>query len=163
MAPPQLAVGSQVYIHAKSFRTTHPSCKLAEKNLGPFTVLEQVGRQSYRIKLPNMLCAVHPVFHISQLELSHPNPFPDRVQSPPPPVDVKGELKYEIVEILDSKLDRRRCPPLMYLVQWLGYEGNDATSWLPAVSLVHVQQAVNDFHTKYPTKPGPLIVMHRTT
>ena len=163
MAPLQLAVGLQVYIHTKSFRTTHPSCKLAEKNLGLFTVLEQVGRQSYRIKLPDMLRAVHPVFHISQLELSHPNPFPDRIQSPPPPVDVEGELEYEIAEILDSKLDRRRRPPLMYLVQWLGYEGDDATSWLPAVSLVHAQQAVDDFHAKYPTKPGPLIVTHRAT
>ena len=109
-----------------------------------------------------MLCAVHPVFHISQLKLSHPNPFPDHIQSPPP-VNVKGELKYEIAEILDLKLDRHRRPPLMYLVQWLGYEGDDATSWLPTVSLVHAQQAINDFHVKYPTKPGPLIVMHCTT
>ena len=110
-----------------------------------------------------MLRAVHPVFHISQLELSHPNPFPDHVQSPPPPVDVEGELEYEIAEILDSKLDRCRRPPLMYLVQWLGYEGDDATSWLPTVSLVHAQQAIDDFHAKYPAKPGPLIVMHRAT
>ena len=110
-----------------------------------------------------MLCAVHPIFHISQLKLSHPNPFPDCIQSPPPPVNVEGKLKYKIVEILDLKLDCCRHPPLMYLVQWLGYEGNDATSWLPAVSLVHVQQAVDNFHMKYPAKPGLLIVMHCTT
>ena len=110
-----------------------------------------------------MLCAVHPVFHISQLKLSHPNPFPDCIQSPPPPVNIEGELEYEIAEILNSKLDHHRHPPLMYLVQWLGYEGNDATSWLPAVSLVHAQQAIDDFHAKYPAKPGPLIVTHRAT
>ena len=163
MAPLQLTVGSQVYVHTKSFRTTHPSHKLAEKNLGPFTILEQVGQQSYRIKLPDMLCAVHPVFHISQLKLSHPNPFPDCVQSPPPSVNIEGKLKYEIMEILDSKLDHHRCPPLMYLVQWLSYEGDDATSWLPMASLVHTQQAINDFHAKYPAKPGLLIVMHHAT
>ena len=102
--------------------------------------------------------SVHPVFHISQLKIAHPNPFPNRTQPPPPPVKVDSEIEYEISEILDSKLDRRRhnCP-LLYLVKWASYEGTDEeTDWILATELKHAQESIADFHAKYPTKPGPL-------
>ena len=51
--------------------------------------------------------------------------IPNRVQSPPPPVDVEGELEYEIAEVVDSKIDKRRSCKLLYLVHWLGYENMD--------------------------------------
>ena len=101
--------------------------------------------------------AVHPVYHVSQLESSTPNTIPNRVQPPPPPVTVDGELEYEISEILDSKIDRRRACKLLYLVRWAGYEGTDEeTSWLPATELGHASEFVSDFHAAYPSKPGPL-------
>jgi len=49
--------------------------------------------------------AVHPVFHVSQLELAIPNTILDQIQPPPPPVEVDGEPEFEISEILDSKVD----------------------------------------------------------
>jgi len=74
--------------------------------------------------------AVHPVFHVYMLEPSIPNTIPDRVQTPPPPVMVDGELEYEISEILNSKLDNRRCLcKLLYLVKWSGYEGVKLGIW----------------------------------
>ena len=101
--------------------------------------------------------AVHPVFHVSQLEPAIPNTIPNRVQPLPPPVKIEGEPEYEIAEILDSKVDRRRCNcKLLYLVRWLGYEGTDEeTSWLLATELGHVSNLVSDFHSRYPAKPGP--------
>jgi len=33
--------------------------------------------------------------------------IPDRTEDPPPPVEIEGEVEYEIAEILDTKLDRR--------------------------------------------------------
>ena len=104
--------------------------------------------------------AVHPVFHVSQLELATPNIIPNRVQ-PPPPVKVDGKPEYEITKILNSKLDRcRRQCPLLYLVRWAGYEGTDEeTSWLVANELGHASELVLDYHASYPDKPGP----HRPT
>ena len=101
--------------------------------------------------------AVHPVFHVSQLELATPNIIPNHVQPPPPPVEVDGEPEYEIAEILDSKLDRRcRQCPLLYLVRWAGYEGTDEEmSWLVANKLGHASELVSDYHASYPDKPGP--------
>ena len=103
--------------------------------------------------------AIHPVFHISQLEPAMPNIIPNRTQPPPPPpVKVDSELEYEVSEILDSKVDcRRKSCKLLYLVHWAGYEGTDEeTSWLLATELGNTSELAEDFHAKYPDKPGPL-------
>ena len=101
--------------------------------------------------------SVHPVFHVSMLELATPNSILDQIQSPPPPVEVEGETKYEISSILDSKLDCRRTCKLLYLIRWSGYEGTEEEySWIPATELGHASELVADFHSAYPDKPGPL-------
>ena len=91
------------------------------------------------------------------LEPAIPDEIPNRVQSPPPPVQVEGDLEYEISEVLDSKIDRRRSCKLLYLVRWLGYENTDEEfSWLPANELDHAKDLISAFHSAYPAKPGPL-------
>ena len=116
---PDFKVGDQVFVKAKYFRSMRPSKKLSEKNLGPYPIIAQVGSLSFTIRLPDSMCVVHPVFHASQLEPATPNIIPNRVQPPPPPIEVDGEPEYEITKILDSKLDhRRRQCPLLYLVHW---------------------------------------------
>ena len=155
---PDFKVGDQVYVRAEHIRPTRPSKKLSEKSLGPYTIIAQVGSHSFTLRLLDSMRAVHPVFHVSQLEPATPNSIPGRTQPPPPPVEVDGEPEYEISEILDSKIDRRRrsCQ-LLYLVRWAGYEGTDEeTSWILATELGHAQELVSDFHRTYPDKPGPL-------
>ena len=93
---------------------------------------------------------LHPIFHVSLLETYHENTFPDRVQPPPPPVIVDDDtLEYEVEEILDSKIFRRR---LRYLVRWKGYPDSD-NSWEPAEFLANAPNLLNEFHRKYPSKP----------
>ena len=101
--------------------------------------------------------AVHPVFHISMLEPTHGNIIPKRTQSPPPPVQIDGELEYEISKILDSKIDKcwKHCN-IVYLIHWTGYEGTDEeTSWILANELGHASEIITDFHRAYPDKPSP--------
>jgi hypothetical protein len=98
---------------------------------------------------------VHPVFHVSMLEPEIPSSIPNRTDDPPPPVEIDGEVEYEIAAILDTKVDRRRRCKLLYLVRWAGYEGtNDETSWMTADELAHAQELVRDYHQAYPLKPG---------
>ena len=101
--------------------------------------------------------AVHSVFHVSMLEPTTPNSILNRIQSPPPPVKIDGEPEYEISEILDSKVDkRRRHCNVLYLVRWAGYEGTDEeTSWVLASELGNTPEIVSDFHAAYLAKPGP--------
>ena len=103
---PDIKVRDLVFIKAAHFRTTRPSKKLSEKNLGPYEFIAQVRKASFTLRLPNHLCTVHPVFHISQLETATPNTILNRVQSPPPPIEVDEDIEYKISQILDSKLDK---------------------------------------------------------
>ena len=91
------------------------------------------------------------------LEPATPNPIPNCTQTPPPPIEIDGEEEFEISEIPDSKIDKRRKCKLQYLVCWLGYEGTDKeTSWVTADE-VHASETISNFHSAYPNKPGPLV------
>jgi len=91
------------------------------------------------------------------LEPTTPNTFQQRSEPLPAPVIIDGEPEYEISKIVDSKIDCWRAHKLLYKVIWLGYKDTDDDSkWLPVTELEHAKELVNDFHLKYPTKPGPL-------
>ncbi len=108
------------------------------------------------LKLPSDLCAIHPIFHVSQLEPVEENTIPNHTQPPPPLVEVNGEEQYKIAQILDFKIDLPVPCPLLYRIQWLGYEGTDKEfAWLPATEF-STDEFIEDFHCRYPEKPGPL-------
>src|SRR6267154_1804053 len=155
---PDFEVGQEVFVKAKFFKTTRPSKKLSEKFLGPYKIIAQPGTHSFTLGLPDSMRAIHPVFHVSMLERATSNPFPDHTNPPPPPIEIDGEQQYEISYIADSKTDaRRKKCPLLYMVYWLGYENTDrAWDWVPATELDHAAEAIADFHSAYPNKPGPL-------
>ena len=46
---PSFPTGSHAFVKAQFFRTTRPSKKLAEKYLGPFEVIAQVGTHSFML------------------------------------------------------------------------------------------------------------------
>src|SRR6266481_10034570 len=80
------------------FHMSRPSKKLSDKFLGLYEILAHLalGTHSVTLRLPNSLQAVHLVFHISMLEPAFPNPMPDCVQPPPPPILVNNKPKFEI-------------------------------------------------------------------
>ncbi len=155
---PKFPIGSQAFVKAQFFHTTRPSKKLSDKFLGLYEILAHPGTHSVTLRLPNSLRAVHPVFHVSMLEPVYPNPIPDRIQPPPPPILVNNEPEFEISEILDSKINNCHCTcKLLYLVCWTGYKGTDEeTLWILMSELGHASELMTDFHASYPAKPSPL-------
>src|SRR5579859_1745493 len=89
---------------------------------------------AYRLDLP-MQKRVHPVFHVSLLELYIESGIRGRKQEPPPPAEVEGELEYEVNRILDSRIVRGR---FKYLVDWIGY-GPESRTWEPAEYITNVR------------------------
>ena len=120
---PKIKVGDRMFILTRFIKSTWPTKKLSEKYLGPFEVIGKPGTHSYLIKLPNHLCAIHPVFYILQIEPAPLSNILNHVNPPLPPIEIDSNLEFEVAQILDSKLDQRRRNPLLYLVQWSGYEG----------------------------------------
>ena len=151
-------IRDKVYLNAKFLHTTHPSWKLSNKNVGPYEIITKPSSHSFTLRLPDSMHAVHPVFHVLQLEPASSSSIPGWVPTPPPPVLIEGKPEFEISEILNSKVDRCCCLcKLLYLVCWSGYKGTDEeTSWILASELGNTSKLVEEFHWAYPHKPRPL-------
>jgi len=155
--PLDFQVRQSVFVRSQYFRTTRLSKKLSEKYLGPYEIIAQPSLQSFTLRLLETIRAIHPIFHVSMLEPATPNTFQQCSEPLPAPVIIDGEPEYEISKIVDSKIDHQRACKLLYKVIWLGYEDtNNDSKWLPATELEHTKELLNDFHLKYPSKPGPL-------
>ena len=79
----EFKIGSQAFIKAQFFHMTGPTKKLSEKFLGLYKIIAQPGSHSVTLRLPDSLCTVHLVFHVSMLEPAILNTIPDQVQPPP--------------------------------------------------------------------------------
>jgi hypothetical protein len=71
----------------------HPSPKFSDKRLGPFKVVQVVGKGEYKLELPPRYSQLYPVFPVVKLELAKPDPFPrcPRNDEPPPILWTDGD------------------------------------------------------------------------
>ena len=146
---PNISVGDKVWLLRRNLKTRRTSDKLDYRRLGPFLVTKQVNEVAYRLDLPTSM-KIHPVFHVSLLEPYKESTIPGRLQAPPPPIEIDGEEEFEVSEILDSRINRRK---LEYLVHWQGYEVSERT-WEPAANFDNAPEMIEEFHRQYPTKPS---------
>jgi hypothetical protein len=101
-------VGDKVLLSTKYLNLKHieTSRKLLPKWIGPFEVVQVVGPVAYKLKM-NPGWQVHPVFHVSLLELYRED---GRVQPPPPLIEMEGALEYEVESILEHRFRGKKIP-----------------------------------------------------
>ncbi|MBW0491748.1 hypothetical protein O181_031463 [Austropuccinia psidii MF-1] len=117
--------------------------------VGSFSNLEE---SQYSCLPPQ--ASIHPVFHISHLEPVKTSTILNRHQEPPPTIIFEEEEGWEVSQILDSKLKRRKS---WYLVEWKGFSKYpDRSIWEPAKTLKSFPELVKDLNSLYPYKPGPI-------
>jgi hypothetical protein len=66
------------------------------------TIIKQVNIAAFQLKFLDSM-KIHLVFHVSLLERYHASIVLRWVSKPPSPIEVNGEQKYEVEEIINSK------------------------------------------------------------
>jgi hypothetical protein len=117
---------------------------LAPRFIGPYKILARKGEVAYQLELPEILSAVHNVFHVSQLKKCHPGmadtPLRDTV--PLEEVQLESDLTYEEkpVKILETAERFTRTKTIKFCkVQWNHHSEEEAT-W----------EREEDLKTEYP-------------
>ena len=142
-----------MYLNMENIHTWRPVKKFENKWAGPFDILEQVGSHAYCLDLPGDLKQIHNVFHVDRLKPYYPDPF-KRIQSPPPPIHVAGDLEHSVEAILDSQPIKGEPQHIEYLVKWEGY-GAEHNSWVPHEGMVGSLQELKRWHREHPRKRRP--------
>jgi len=109
---PEYKVGQKVWVETDNIDLKRPSKKLAERRIGPYEILEIISPNAIKLKLP-WTVKLHPVMNVSQLCPYKEPRITGQEATPAPPVEINGELEYEVEQILDSRL---RHGQLQYLV-----------------------------------------------
>nr|GEX39034.1 putative reverse transcriptase domain-containing protein [Tanacetum cinerariifolium] len=113
--------------------------ELNPRYVGPFKVLEEIGKVAYKLELPEELSRVHKTFHVSNLKKGHAEE-PLAVSLDGLHFDDKLHFVEEPVEIVDRKvkrLKRSRIP--LVKVRWNSKRGPEFT-W----------EREDQFRKKYP-------------
>ena len=76
--------GDKVWLEATNITTKRPMKKLDDKRLGPFTIVDKVGKAAYKLKIPDSW-RIHPVFNEVLLSPYHSPQFESQQRPPPPP------------------------------------------------------------------------------
>ncbi|KAM1056879.1 hypothetical protein EV1_029965 [Malus domestica] len=102
--------------------------KLSPRYIGPFEVLERVGKVAYRLTLPPELSHIHPVFHVSLLWRYRSDP--SHVISYEP-IQVKENLTYEEypVEIIDRREKALRTKTISLVRVLWNNHGVEESTW----------------------------------
>ncbi|KAD5803381.1 hypothetical protein E3N88_14741 [Mikania micrantha] len=101
--------------------------KLAPRYVGPFKILERIGKVAYKLELPPELSNVHPTFHVSNLRKCLAD---QDLQVPLDDIRIDDTMHFveKPVEIMDrevKQLKRSRIP--IVKVRWESKRGPEFT------------------------------------
>src|SRR6202142_436318 len=145
---PQYKVGDLVWLDANDIKQNRPSRKLSDKRLGPFPITRIINENTYEFKLPKAW-RIHNVFNVSKLHPYNAPTVPNQKKVPPEPVEIEGELEYDVEKIIDSRMRRGR---LEYLVKWEGYT-TEHNTWEPESNLTHAKKSIQTYYKAHPGAP----------
>ena len=138
-----------MYLDALDISTTRPTKKFAHQYLSPFLIMQLVSTHAYQLKLPHLMSCIHPVFHIIKLMLVLPDPIIGHHMKPPPPPEIiRGEERYKVEEVINSRFWHRK---LQYLVKWKGY-GHKENLWLSEGD-IDAPELIAEFYETHPNAP----------
>ncbi|KAJ9544996.1 hypothetical protein OSB04_024703 [Centaurea solstitialis] len=104
--PIEFSIGDMVMLKVSPWRGVLrflKQGKLSPQFIGPFKILERIGKQAYRLELPEELTGIHDVFHVGYLRKCL-----GKHEEKVPLSEVKVDEKLRYVEELESILNERK-------------------------------------------------------
>jgi predicted DNA-binding protein (MmcQ/YjbR family) len=144
-------VGDEVFLTLRGLKQERPSLKLSNKSAGPYRIIRKVGH-SFKLQLPDDMM-IHPVFAPEKLRLAYKRdsePLQGQIQDKEPPVKINNREEWTVKDILDSRVRYRK---LQYKVDWQGHD--EDKTWYPAINFKNAAHKIQEYHDRYPNKPGP--------
>jgi len=144
--------GDLVWVDATHYDTDQPSKKLSAKRLGPFPIIQKIGKASYKLKIPLTWKSIHPVINESYLTPYIAPTFEQQSQkSDNRIINPIGQTNIqEVEEILDS---RWRGNKLQYLIKWRGQPLEERT-WENREEVIKgALKSCKEFHQRHPDAP----------
>ena len=139
-------VGDMVLLRTKDLKwqmISRRMDKLMERFVGPYRVKGIISLNAIELELPSSI-RIHPVVNVSRIHRYRDQVKGQKVM-PPPPVEIQGEMGYEVDKILSK---RKRYGKVEYLVQWKGYTAEEDT-WEKEGNLGNAQEAIRDYEREY--------------
>ena len=117
--------------------------KLTKHFVGPYKVKGIVSSNVIELELPKSI-KIHPVVNMSRVQLYKPQ-VEGQKKTPPKPVIIEGEEKFEIEKILNKRMIRGKEK---FLVRWKGYTVEEDT-WENRENLENAKELVEEFERIY--------------
>ena len=127
----------------------HPSQrhKLVPKFYGSVSVLEMVGSNCVRLDLPESI-RIHDVVNVALIK-----PFRERAGQEAPPVNISGQLEWEVVSIINHHITKVRGQPSPVVVEFLvTWKGGYDSSWHEFVDLEGCIETLEQYLRSFCTK-----------
>jgi len=136
-------VGEKVWLSTRNLRLAVPSCKFADRFVGPFTILEKVGPVAYRLDLSaSKLSTLHNVFHVSLLRAFRDNGF----GASAPAIEVQDEdIEWEVSGILAH---RTKAGEPQFLVGFAGFDDSE-NRWMSAAELTNAPDVLAAYQQQH--------------
>ncbi|KAK6148381.1 hypothetical protein DH2020_019293 [Rehmannia glutinosa] len=103
--------------------------KLSPRYIGPYKILQRIGKLAYRLELPAQYAGMHDVFHISRLKKYQPDPEHIITRDAPPLME---NLSYteEPIRIIDQPdTSIREYVDSMVKVVWRNHNRDEDATW----------------------------------
>ena len=117
--------------------------KLTERFVGPYRVKGIISSNTIELELSSSV-RIHLVVNISRIR-RYRDQVRRRKVTPPPPVEIQGEIEYEVEKILSK---RKRYRKVEYLVRWKSYTAKEDT-WEKEGNLGNARRVVEYYEKEY--------------
>jgi transposase InsO family protein len=136
--PMQFKKGDLVGLSTKNLRLKG-SKKLAPRFIGPFRILQAIGKQAYRLSLPRQYDRIHNVFHVSLLEPWRKPSGTGHEFLPMP--DLEDDDEYEVEEVREDRVVDNETH---FLVKWKGWP-SEYNQWVPQEDMGNATEAIQSY------------------